>query len=59
MRFRLAAGALADRNFRLLFIGQATSAFGDRLLPIALAFAVLDLTGSATDQARSACVRRC
>jgi hypothetical protein len=49
MRLRLAAGALADRNFRLLFIGQATSAFGDRLLPIALAFAVLDLTGSATD----------
>jgi MFS family permease len=49
MRFRLAAGALADPNFRLLFIGQATSAFGDRLLPIALAFAVLDLTGSATD----------
>jgi MFS family permease len=42
-------GALRDRNFRLLFIGQATSSFGDRLVPIALAFAVLDLTGSATD----------
>jgi len=49
VRLRVAAGALSDRNFRLLFIGQATSAFGDRLLPIALAFAVLDLTGSATD----------
>jgi MFS family permease len=42
-------GALRDRNFGLLFIGQATSSFGDRLVPIALAFAVLDLTGSATD----------
>src|SRR5919197_5295920 len=42
-------GVLAERNFGLLFLGQATSAFGDRLPPIALAFAVLDLTGSATD----------
>ena len=42
-------GVLGIRNFRLLFLGQATSAFGDRLAPIALAFAVLDLTGSATD----------
>jgi MFS family permease len=42
-------GVLGIRNFRLLFLGQATSAFGDRLAPIALAFAVLDLTGSASD----------
>src|SRR5918912_4004155 len=42
-------GVLAERNFGLLFVGQATSAFGDRLAPIALAFAVLDLTGSASD----------
>src|ERR687887_2314280 len=42
-------GVLAERNFGLLFLGQATSAFGDRLAPIALAFAVLDLTGSASD----------
>src|SRR5919201_5780454 len=42
-------GVLAERNFGLLFFGQATSAFGDRLAPIALAFAGLDLTGSASD----------
>jgi MFS family permease len=42
-------GVLGIRNFRLLFLGQATSAFGDRIAPIALAFAVLDLTGSASD----------
>ena len=41
MRLRVAAGARDDRDFRPLFISQATSAFGDRLLPIALAFAVL------------------
>ena len=42
-------GVLGERNFGLLFFGQAASAFGDRLAPIALAFAVLDLTGSASD----------
>jgi MFS family permease len=42
-------GVLGIRNFRLLFLGQATSSFGDRLAPIALAFAVLDLTRSASD----------
>src|ERR1700687_4220680 len=46
---RIPVGVLAVREFRLLFVGQATSAFGDRLVPIALAFAVLDLTGSASD----------
>ncbi len=35
--------------FRLLFGAQSISAFGDRLVPVALAFAVLDLTGSVTD----------
>ena len=34
--------------FRLLFSGQALSVMGDRITPVALAFAVLDL-GSATD----------
>jgi predicted MFS family arabinose efflux permease len=43
------SGALAQISFRLLFIGQAISALGDRLVPVALAFAVLDLTGSVTD----------
>ena len=42
-------GVLGERNFGLLFFGQAASAFGDRLAPIALAFAVLDLTRSASD----------
>jgi len=41
-------GVLGIRNFRLLFLGQVTSSFGDRLAPIAIAFAVLDL-GSASD----------
>jgi MFS family permease len=38
-----------ERNFRLLFIGQTVSSFGNTLVPVALAFAVLDLTGSASD----------
>jgi hypothetical protein len=42
-------GVLGLRSFRLLFSGQAVSTFGDRLVPVALAFAVLDLTGSVTD----------
>src|ERR687887_163743 len=42
-------GVLTERNFGLLFLGQATSAFGDRLAPIAFAFAVLALTGPAAD----------
>jgi MFS family permease len=37
-----------ERGFRLLFAGQALSVVGDRVQPIALAFAVLGL-GSATD----------
>src|SRR5215468_10378672 len=43
------AGALSERNFRLLFGARAISYFGTYLAPIAVAFAVLDLTGSATD----------
>lgn len=49
MRAWLRRGAFGERNFRLLWLGQATSALGDRIAPVALAFAVLDLTGSATD----------
>jgi len=40
---------LRIRNFRNLFLGETVSVFGDGLLPVALTFAVLDLTGSATD----------
>src|SRR5438105_3068921 len=37
---------LRERDFRLLWLGQATSAFGSSLVPVALAFAVFDLTRS-------------
>ncbi|PWU23607.1 MAG: MFS transporter [Candidatus Rokuibacteriota bacterium] len=42
-------GALEEREFRLFWLGQATSALGTSLVPVALAFAVIDLTGSASD----------
>jgi MFS family permease len=42
-------GALDERPFRLLWIGQAASAVGDSMSGIALAFAVLGLGGSAGD----------
>ncbi len=41
-------GIPAQRAFRLLFAAQSISSLGDRLVPVALAFAVLNLTGSAT-----------
>jgi hypothetical protein len=41
-------GIPAQRGFRLLFAAQSISSLGDRLVPVALAFAVLNLTGSAT-----------
>jgi MFS family permease len=46
---RSATDALAERDFRLLWIGQSGSAIGDSLVGVALAFAVLQLTGSPTD----------
>ena len=43
-------GALRERQFRLLWLGQATSTLGDGLVPVALAFAVIKtLDGSATE----------
>ena len=48
--FRARLGALAERDFRLLFAGTTITTFGDALGGIALAFAVLELPGaSATD----------
>ena len=41
-------GALQERPFRLLWIGQTLSAFGDSLVTVALAFAVLE-QGDARD----------
>jgi MFS family permease len=42
-------GPLREREFRLLFAGRLISFTGSALAPIALAFAVLDLTGSRSD----------
>jgi MFS family permease len=42
-------GALQEREFRLFFTGQLVSLVGDAVTPFALAWAVLDLTGSARD----------
>jgi MFS family permease len=41
-------GIPAQRAFRLLYAAQSISSLGDRLVPVALAFAVLNLTGSVT-----------
>lgn len=50
-RMRVAGrfGVLREPDYRRLFLGRTTSLIGDGIAPIALAFAVLDLTGSATD----------
>ncbi|HEY1540718.1 MAG TPA: MFS transporter [Solirubrobacteraceae bacterium] len=40
---------LRHRDFRLLWIGNAASAIGDRIVRVALALYVIGLTGSATD----------
>jgi MFS family permease len=40
---------LRHREFRLLFTGRATTILGSAMAPVALAFAVLDITGSKTD----------
>ena len=42
-------GPLAEREFRLLFAGRTVSMLGNAIATIALAFAVLDLTGSKSD----------
>jgi MFS family permease len=39
---------LRERNFRLLWLGQGVSAIGDSLVPVALAFATLSITRSAS-----------
>jgi MFS family permease len=47
--FHAALTPLREREFRLLFLGRTISLFGSAFAPIAVAFAVLDLTGSASD----------
>ena len=46
MRGSSRLGALSERPFRLLWLGQTTSAIGDALVPLALTFAVLDVGGA-------------
>jgi MFS family permease len=40
---------LRHRDFRLLWLGQATSGVGNEIVVVALALFIIDLTGSATD----------
>jgi MFS family permease len=42
-------GALQEPQFRLFWLGRTTSAIGDGLIGVALAFAVIHETGSAAD----------
>jgi hypothetical protein len=49
MRLRGNLGALEERDFRLFFVGQSASLVGDGMVGVALAFGVLDLTGSVSD----------
>ena len=46
---RASRAPLREREFRLLFAGRTISLVGSAIAPVALAFAVLDLTGSKTD----------
>jgi len=46
---RQSTAPLREREFRLLFAGRTISLAGSAIAPVALAFAVLDLTGSKTD----------
>ena len=47
MTLRGRLGALEERQFRLLWLGQSTSALGDSLIFVALPFAVLQVGGGA------------
>ncbi|HXQ88220.1 MAG TPA: MFS transporter [Solirubrobacterales bacterium] len=49
MRVPSQVGVLREPEYRRLFLGRTTSLIGDGMTPVAIAFAVLDLTGSATD----------
>jgi MFS family permease len=48
MKLPAALSPLKERNFRLLWIGQAVSAIGDSMVEIALVFATLYVTRSAS-----------
>lgn len=42
-------GVLVHKNFRLLFIARTLSTMGNRITPIALSFAILEMTGDVGD----------
>ncbi|HEU5064873.1 MAG TPA: MFS transporter [Gaiellaceae bacterium] len=46
---RIDVGPLHERSFRYLFLGRTTSFIGNAFASVALAFAVLELTGSKSD----------
>jgi MFS family permease len=46
LRWHLDLTPLYWRDFRLLFCAQTTSVFGDFLVPVAIAFGVLEISGS-------------
>ena len=48
MSLRGRIGLLAEREFRLLWLGRSLSSIGDAIVPVALSFAVLEL-GTASD----------
>jgi hypothetical protein len=49
VKLRETLGPLSERPFRYLFLGRTTSVIGSAFANIALAFAVLELTGSKAD----------
>jgi MFS family permease len=49
MRLPRRLRVLREPGYRRLFLGRTTSLIGDGMSPVAIAFAVLDLSGSATD----------
>lgn len=49
MRLPRRLSVLREPEYRRLFFGRTTSLIGDGMSPVAIAFAVLDLSGSATD----------
>jgi len=49
VNIRETLGPLGERPFRYLFLGRTTSVIGSAFANVALAFAVLELTGSAAD----------
>jgi hypothetical protein len=43
----MACTILHNRNFRMLLLARSISSLGDLALPVAMAFAIIEITGSA------------